>query len=630
MSRVPKALAALLASLLLLSILLASSIIRLRPSSPGDRVSLSEMTAILQAKAAKTVTFRDHDDRMVTETADGRTVWTAYPSDSGTAGQLVIEASGSGAVVSVDQQAGKSTLALLAQFILPLLLLGNLFGIFILLARGGASQVKDLFAFSKLGRGGARTGAGNPTRFSDLAAATEAIVELAEVKDYLAAPARFAEMGAMPPKGVLLFGPPGCGKTLLARALAGEAGVPFFSISGSEFVESLVGVGAARVRDLFVQAKAVAPAIIFIDELDAAGRRRGAGLGGGHDEREQTLNELLVQMDGFAPSLGIVVIGATNRADILDPALLRPGRFDRHIFIEAPDVGGRFEILQLHAKKRRLASDVDLMSVARATPGFTGADLASVLNEAALLAVRRNAKTLSSPDLDEAVQRVLVGPRRRAHILTTDELDRLAYHEAGHVVVATNVPFPCDVHRVSIVSRGRDAAHTDALPRADRVLLTSTELRGELTMVMAGAAAELLVTGELSTAAEADIERATELARAFCGRYGMSEEVGPVRVVQNDAELFLGRDLLADQKLSSQTLETIDAAVRGLVTEAQEAATSLLKRHRDVLDAIADALVEEESLDAVTLQRILDAHQPPPPTRVPSRRTAATTKASAS
>ena len=623
MRRVPKALAALFASLVVLSLALTWSIVRLRPSAPGDEVSLSEMAAILEARGATEVTFRDHDDRIVAKTADNRTIWTAYPSDAGSAGPLVTQASAAGAVVTVDQQAGKATLALLAQFIIPLLLLGNLFGLFILLARGGASQVKELFAFSKLGKQGATADA-NPTRFADVAASGEAIVELAEVKDYLADPSRFADMGALPPKGVLLFGPPGCGKTLLARALAGEAGVPFFPLSGSEFVESLVGVGAARVRDLFVQAKAVAPAIIFIDELDAAGRRRGAGVGGGHDEREQTLNELLVQMDGFAPSSGVVVIGATNRPDILDPALLRPGRFDRHIFIEAPDVGGRLEILKLHAKKRRLANDAALSSVARATPGFNGADLASVLNEAALLAVRRNARTISTSDLDEAVQRVLVGPRRRSHILTPDELERLAYHEAGHVVVATNVPFPCDVHRVSIVSRGRDAAHTDALPRSDRVLLTSTELKAELTMVMAGAAAELLVMGELSTAAEADIERATDLARSYAGRYGMSDDVGPVRVVQNDAELFLGRDLLSEHHLSSRTLEAIDASVRGLVTDAQAAALALLKRHRATLDAVADALIEHESLDEATLAALL---APPAAPKVPSRRGAARSSA---
>ena len=623
MRRVPKALAALFASLVVLSVALTWSIARLRPSAPGDEVSLSEMTAILEAKGATEVTFRDYDDHIVAKTADNRTVWTAYPSDAGSAGPLVAQASAAGAVVIVDQQAGKSTLALLAQFIIPLLLLGNLFGLFILLARGGASQVKELFAFSKLGKQGATADA-NPTRFANVAASGEAIVELAEVKDYLADPSRFADMGALPPKGVLLFGPPGCGKTLLARALAGEAGVPFFPLSGSEFVESLVGVGAARVRDLFVQAKAVAPAIIFIDELDAAGRRRGAGVGGGHDEREQTLNELLVQMDGFAPSSGVVVIGATNRPDILDPALLRPGRFDRHIFIEAPDVGGRLEILKLHAKQRRLAGDADLGAVARATPGFNGADLASVLNEAALLAVRRNARMISSSDLDEAVQRVLVGPRRRSHILTPDELERLAYHEAGHVVVATNVPFPCDVHRVSIVSRGRDAAHTDALPRSDRVLLTSTELKAELTMVMAGAAAELLVMGELSTAAEADIERATDLARSYAGRYGMSDDVGPVRVVQNDAELFLGRDLLSEHHLSSRTLEAIDASVRGLVTDAQAAALALLKRHRATLDDVADALVEHESLDEATLDVLLAPRAAP---KVPSRRGTARTSA---
>jgi cell division protease FtsH len=347
-------------------------------------------------------------------------------------------------------------------------------------------------------------------------------------------------------------------------------------------------------------------------------------VGGGHDEREQTLNELLVQMDGFSPSLGVVVIGATNRADILDPALLRPGRFDRHIFIEAPDVSGRLEVLRLHAKQRRFAADADLEAVARATPGFSGADLASVVNEAALLAVRRNARMIAAADLDEAVQRVLVGPRRRGHILTADELSRLAYHEAGHVVVAAHVPFPCDVHRVSIVSRGRDSAHTDALPRSDRVVLTDTELRAELCMVMAGAAAELASTGELSTAAEADIERATELARSYAGRYGMAAEVGRMRVVQKDAELFLGRDLLAEHHLSSRTLEVIDESVRSLIAEAEAAAADLLRRHRRSLDAIADALVERESLTAAEVEAILASTAAP---AVPKRsRTAAASR----
>jgi cell division protease FtsH len=608
-ARLPRALTALTASLCVLALALTWALVQLRPSAPGDRTSLNELSATLAAKAATKVTLRDHDNQIVMETADGRTLWSAYPSEAGAATQLLTQANASGAVVDVDQQAGKETIGLLAQFILPLLLLGNLFGIFILLARGGASQVKELFAFSRLSAKRAH-GTDNPIRFSDLAATSEAIVELAEVKDYLTQPQRFAAMGALPPKGVLLYGPPGCGKTLLARALAGEAGVPFFYISGSEFVESLVGVGAARVRDLFVQAKAVAPAIVFIDELDAAGRRRGAGVGGGHDEREQTLNELLVQMDGFSPSLGVVVIGATNRPDILDPALLRPGRFDRHIFIEAPDVEGRLEILRLHAKARTLDPDVDLAAVARATPGFSGADLASVTNEAALLAVRRGGRSIGRPDLDEGVQRILVGPRRRGHLLTTDELERLAVHEAGHVVVAAAVDFPAEVHRVSIVSRGRDAAHTDALPRSDRVVLTDAELKAELTMVMAGAAAELLCTGQLSTSSEADIERATDLARSYAGRYGMAPDVGRIRIVQKDAEVFLGRDLMAEHHLSTRTLEAVDVSVRDLIAAAERAALDVLRKRRQALDVIAQALIDHESLDGQQVAALLDGTGP--------------------
>jgi cell division protease FtsH len=601
----PRALGVLFVALVVVVAVLVWSLLALSPRTSGQQVSYDQLSKLIATRKISTATIDDQDSRVVFSTTDHKPLWTAY--QSGTEGAAIATALvNNGATVTIDQQWGKRTLALFAEFILPLLLLANLFGIFIMLVRGGANQVKDLFAFSRIGARRAIRES-NPYRFSDVGAAGEAIEELAEVRDYLTDPTRFAAMGALPPKGVLLYGPPGCGKTLLAKALAGEAGVPFYFISGSEFVESLVGVGAARMRDLFRQAMATAPAIVFVDELDAAGRKRGAGVGGGHDEREQTLNEMLVQMDGFSPSLGVVVIGATNRPDILDPALLRPGRFDRHVAIEPPDARGRLEILRLHAATRRLDATGDLQGVARATPGFTGADLANVINEGALLAVRRRAAAISGSDLDEAVQRVIAGPKRRGRLLTPDEVERIAYHEAGHVVVASAVEFPADVRRVSIVARGRNAAHADVLPRSDRTVLTRRELTAEMAIAMAGVAAEELRTGEPSTAAEADIERATDMARRFAGRYGMSPRVGRIRVIQKDTEVFLGRDYMLAQNLSSRTLETVDEAVRELVDDAEQEALSILQKHRDTLDVVAVRLMEQETLEEQELNDILAA-----------------------
>jgi cell division protease FtsH len=600
----PRAIRRLGAALLILVVILLWSFRALSPHTPGTQISLDEALRLAGARQVASATFYDQDARAVIATTDKRgQVWVAYPSGGSGNTPLLTAMVNAQAKVTVAQQWGKRTLAQFSQFILPLLILADLFGIFILLARGGAGQVKDLFAFSRIAAKQSNEGQ-NPYRFTNVAAAGRAIAELAEIRDYLAAPSSFAAMGALPPKGVLLYGPPGCGKTLLARALAGEANVPFYYISASEFVESLVGVGAARVRDLFRQALATAPAIIFVDELDAAGRKRGAGIGGGHDEREQTLNEMLVQMDGFAPTSGVVVIGATNRPDILDPALLRPGRFDSHVAIDLPDLPGRLEILKLHAKSRRLAADADLQTVAKMTPGFTGADLANVINAGALLAVRRRAAGVSTPDLIEGIDRVMSGPQRQGWVLRPEEVSRLAYHEAGHVVVASAVEFPAEMHRVSIVARGRNAGNLTML-RSDRTILTRSELLAELTVVMGGMAAEELFTKEPSTASEDDINRATDLARQFAGRYGMSEKVGRIRVLQKDAEVFLGRDYLMAHNLSGEMMAKVDDAVHELIGQAEERALQILQQRRRTLDSLAEALMEKETLLEEELMALL-------------------------
>jgi cell division protease FtsH len=440
--------------------------------------------------------------------------------------------------------------------------------------------------------------------FADVAGADEAVEELEEIKDFLKDPSRFQAVGARIPKGVLLYGPPGTGKTLLARAVAGEAGVPFYSISGSDFVEMFVGVGASRVRDLFEQAKANSPAIIFVDEIDAVGRHRGAGLGGGHDEREQTLNQLLVEMDGFDVKTNVILIAATNRPDILDPALLRPGRFDRQIGVDAPDLKGREKILTVHAKGKPMAKGVDLEVLARKTPGFTGADLANVLNEAALLTARSNAQLIDNRALDEAVDRVMAGPQRRTRLMNDKEKLITAYHEGGHALAAASMRHTDPVTKITILPRGRALGYTMVLPLEDKYSVTRNELLDQLAYAMGGRVAEELVFHDPTTGASNDIEKATSIARKMVTEYGMSAAIGSVKLGQSQGEVFLGRDMGHQRDYSEEIAEKVDLEVRQLIEQAHDEAWQVLNENRDILDNLAKALIEKETLDHLQLAEI--------------------------
>ena len=444
------------------------------------------------------------------------------------------------------------------------------------------------------------------TTFADVAGCDEAIEELGEIKEFLQEPAKFQAVGAKIPKGVLLYGPPGTGKTLLARAVAGEAGVPFYSISGSDFVEMFVGVGASRVRDLFEQAKENAPAIVFIDEIDAVGRHRGTGMGGGHDEREQTLNQLLVEMDGFDVRGGVILIAATNRPDVLDPALLRPGRFDRQIGVEAPDLKGRETILKVHSRGKPIGPDVDLGSVAKRTPGFSGADLANVLNEAALLTARNNAKVITNAALDEAIDRVMAGPQKRTRLMNEHERLVTAYHEGGHALVAAALPQSDPVHKVTILPRGRALGYTMVLPDEDKYSQTRAELLDKLAYMMGGRAAEELVFHDPTTGAGNDIEKATNLARAMVTQYGMTERLGAVRLGEDQGQPFLGRDLGHARNYSETVAGIIDEEINRLITSAHQEAFDILDENRDVLDALVTELLEKETLDKAQVAEIFE------------------------
>ncbi len=485
-------------------------------------------------------------------------------------------------------------------YILPFLILG---GVFFFIFRQAQGSNNAAMSFGK-SRARMFTGDHPTVSFDDVAGADEAKEELKEVVEFLREPQKFIQLGARIPKGVLLVGPPGTGKTLIAKAVSGEAGVPFFSISGSEFVEMFVGVGASRVRDLFDQAKRHSPCIVFVDEIDAVGRQRGAGLGGSHDEREQTLNQLLVEMDGFDTDTNIIIMAATNRPDILDPALLRPGRFDRRVVLDRPDMRGREAILKVHVKGKPLAPEVDLVVLARSTPGFVGADLENLVNEGAILAARRNKKVIGQSEFEEAIERVIAGPERKSRLISEDEKRVVAYHEAGHAVVMHSLVESDPVQKVSIIARGMAGGYTMALPEEDRTLMPRKKLLADLTGLLGGRAAEELVFDDITSGASNDIERVTQLSRMMVTRLGMSETLGPMVYGQKEELIFLGREISEQRDYSEAIAEQIDREVRKLVNEAYERARAILREHRDALDQIATRLLEVETISRDEFEKL--------------------------
>jgi cell division protease FtsH len=532
----------------------------------------------------------DKEQSVKVELNDGRKLQASFLTGQGSRFAEAFQANRVTYDVKVTKQ---SMLFSLLMSLLPFVILLGLIFFFMNQMQGGGSRVMQ-FGKSKAKLVSKDT---PKTTFADVAGSDEAVEELQEIKEFLENPAKFQAVGAKIPKGVLLYGPPGTGKTLLARAVAGEAGVPFYSISGSDFVEMFVGVGASRVRDLFEQAKANAPAIIFVDEIDAVGRHRGAGMGGGHDEREQTLNQMLVEMDGFDVKGGVIMIAATNRPDILDPALLRPGRFDRQIAVDRPDMAGRRQILEVHAKGKPVEEGLDLQVIARRTPGFTGADLANVLNEGALLTARTGAKLITLPILEESIDRVMAGPQRRTRLMSDKEKKVTAYHEAGHALVAHALPNTDPVHKITILPRGRALGYTMVLPQEDKYSQTRAELLDTLAYAMGGRAAEELVFHDPTTGASNDIEKATATARAMVTQYGMSERLGAVKFGQESGEVFMGRDMGHGRDYSEEVAAQVDAEVRALVENAHHEAWEILVEYRDVLDDMVLKLLDKETLN---------------------------------
>jgi cell division protease FtsH len=586
----------------------------LKPTSTGTQVPLTSAVYMIDHHNVAQAHLLDQDARIELTTVGGSKLWAAYPHSDSYTSQLITRLQVERVQTTVDSQANKPTLRATVQFLLPILILVTLFAFFTLLARdkGGAAFA----AFSRWTGQGQKPGTGRYT-FKDVAGAPEALIELGEICDYLEAPGRYAAVGARAPKGVLLVGPPGTGKTLLARAVAGEANANFFSLSGSEFVESLVGVGAARVRDLFRQARRAAPAIIFIDELDAVGRQRGAGMGQGHDEREQTLNQMLVEMDGFGAEAGVVVMAATNRPDILDNALLRPGRFDRQVVVDLPDVEGRTRILELHGSKVPGMENLDMRRIAQQTPGFSGADLANVINEASLLAVRAHKEQVEQEELEEAVDRVLSGPARKSHLLSREELWRIAVHESGHAIVARAIGNDVALQKLSIVARGRGRGGATIYSSQDKLMLSNLDLLRNLVTVMGGAASEDFVFGMLSTGVENDLEEATGIAHAMVAFYGMSPAIGPVTIGDKPGEVFIGRDLANMANVAAKTLEVVDEETRRMVREAEETAKRVVEMNAALLEELANTLLQSETLSGAGLAVYLDAVAPWPEPLLP-------------
>jgi cell division protease FtsH len=572
--------------------------------NPGERENpptFSEFQTVIEEKPSSidSVTFQQKTDTIQVSEADGGEYSTGYPVE---AQQSLINTLKRNHIETKVEGTGGSSFLSILTYILPFVLF---FGFWLFLMnqmQGGGSRV---MSFGKSRAKRMSVDAPKIT-FRDVAGADEAVQELHEIKEFLENPKKFQALGARIPKGVLLYGPPGTGKTLLARAVAGEAGVPFFSISGSDFVEMFVGVGASRVRDLFEQAKQNAPCIIFMDEIDAVGRHRGAGMGGGHDEREQTLNQLLVEMDGFEMKDNIILIAATNRPDILDPALLRPGRFDRQIVVDRPDRKGRKKILEVHTRGKPLAKEIDLDALAGQTPGFTGADLANLINEAALLTARSGHREITMEELEEGIMRVIAGPEKKSRVMSEKERLVTAYHELGHAIVGHTLPNTDPVHKVSIISRGQALGYTISLPTEDKFLTTRAELTDTMAMTLGGRAAEETIFGEITTGASNDLEKVTETAKQMVMRFGMSERLGP-RVFGHDRSMpFLGREFSAEPDYSDEIAREIDDEIRRIVEEAHQTAKDILAEHREQLDSISKILLERETIDAEAFEKLLE------------------------